>query len=160
MSEKCKNKSFNNECVTKSLNNIYIFLKFCSTKTYYRFKHLELIYSEKATKCLRNLHLPFVLCSASQNWIGDFSKFVAFSEYMTFTYAGIMENRNVKILKAMGRGSPQYIFEDQLTLFRLGWRVDYAHHITACPLRFPELPTALYLLIKVARGGFKLMIQI
>ena len=36
--------------------------------------HIELKYAEKATK-LRNLHLRFVLCSASQIYSGDFTKF-------------------------------------------------------------------------------------
>ena len=33
---------------------------------------------------MRNLHLTFDLCSASQKLSEDFAKFVAFSEYMEF----------------------------------------------------------------------------
>ena len=39
------------------------------------------IFSE-GHKILRNLHLTFVLCSASQKQGGDFAKCIAFSEYM------------------------------------------------------------------------------
>ena len=35
---------------------------------------------------LRNLHQLFALCTASQIIGGDFAKFVAFSEYMKFTW--------------------------------------------------------------------------
>ena len=49
--------------------NIYlkIFSNFCVL--------VKLIYSEKATKVLRNLHLLFVLCTGSQIIGGDFAKF-------------------------------------------------------------------------------------
>ena len=46
-----------------------------------RTNKLKFIYSEKATKILRNLHQLFVLCTASQIIGGD----LAFSEYMNFT---------------------------------------------------------------------------
>ena len=48
----------------------------CNTSVLYSsLEILKLIYSEKATKFLRNLHQLFVLCTASQIILGDFAKF-------------------------------------------------------------------------------------
>ena len=50
---------------------------------------LKFIYSEKATKILRNLHLIFdcmYLCIKSK--VNIWQNFVAFSEYMNFKYKG------------------------------------------------------------------------
>jgi hypothetical protein len=62
---------------------------------------VKLIYSEKAIKILENFHCRFGLYNIGQIYDGDFTNFVAFSEYMNFkalsntvlSYTGLADAR-------------------------------------------------------------------